>query len=96
MKKTLVNRMKNLMLKMMISCEQATFLIDKGQHTKLSLKEKFALKFHLFTCKYCRLYEVESHHINDTLVKILKFNKNEIKLSEEQKKKIIEKMELES
>ena len=96
MKKTIVNRMKNLMLKMMISCERATFLIDKGQHTKLSLKEKFDLKFHLFTCKYCRLYEVESQQINDSLVKILKFNKEEIKLSDEQKKKIIEKMELES
>ncbi len=83
------------MMKMMITCEQASFLIDKEQYTPLSVKEKLDLKLHLFTCKFCRLYKVESHIVNNELKKIFTFNETELKLSEEQKQRIIEKLKME-
>ena len=96
MKKTFKNRIKNLMLKMMINCEQATYLIDKEQYNSLSVKEKFDLKFHLMTCKYCRLYKVESRLINDKLTQVFKFDEVELKLSNDQKQKMIDKLKLDT
>jgi len=90
MEKTFNNRIKNIMMKMMISCEQATYLVDKEEYTKLSLKNKFDLKFHLATCKYCRLYKVESHLINEQLTKIFNLEGKEVKLTEEQKEKMLD------
>jgi len=94
MKKTFINRIKNVMMKMMINCEQATYLVDKEQYTPLSIKEKFDLKLHLMTCKFCRLYKVESHIINDKLTQVFKFDNVELKLSDKQKQKMIDKLKL--
>ncbi len=80
----------------MINCEQATFLVDKEHYTPLSSKEKFDLKLHLVTCKFCRLYKLESHLINNKLTQVFKFDNLELKLSEEQKKKMLEKLKLDS
>jgi len=96
MKKTFVNRVKNFMMKMMISCEQATFLVDKEQYTKLSKKDKIDLNLHLKTCKLCRLYKVESRIINDKLTQVFTYNEEEMKLTDKQKAKMIEKLKLES
>ena len=96
MEKTFINRIKNLMMKMMINCQQATYLIDKEQYAPLSFKDKFDLKFHLMTCKFCRLYKVESHLINDKITQVFKFDEVELKLSEEQKKKMIDKLKLDA
>ena len=96
MKKTFANRVKNLMMKMMISCEQATFLVDKEQYTELSNKDKFDLNVHLKTCKFCRLYKVESRIINDKLTQVFTYNEEEVKLTDAQKAKMIEKLRLES
>ncbi len=92
MKKTLINRIKHIMMKMMITCKEASFLIDKSQYTDLSFKEKFNLKLHLFTCKFCRLYNVESKLINEKIQKIYKIKEYNYKLSDEQKQRIIEKL----
>jgi len=96
MKKTFVNKIKNMMMKMMISCEQATFLVDKEQYTELSKKDKFDLNMHLKTCKFCRMYKVESRIINDKLTQVFTYNEEEIKLTDAQKAKMIEKLNLES
>ena len=93
MEETLNNRIKNIMMKMMISCEQATYLVDKEQYADLSFKDKFDLKFHLATCKFCRLYKTESLLINKELSKAFTLDGKEVKLSEEQKKKILEKLD---
>ncbi len=45
------------MLKWMITCEQATFLKSKSMDSPLSLKEKWQLKVHLMSCKFCRLFD---------------------------------------
>ncbi len=96
MKKTFSNRIKNVMMKMMITCEQASFLIDKEQYTPLSLKEKINLNMHLLTCKFCRLYKVESHLINNEIKRVITFNELEVKLSDEQKQRIIDKLKMDN
>ncbi len=96
MKKNLQNRIKNILMKMMINCEQATYLVDKQQYTSLGFKETFDLKLHLMTCKHCRLYKVESHLMTGNISKMLSSTREELKLSEEQKKKILERIEKES
>lgn len=80
----------------MINCKQATYLVDKELYTPLSKKEKFDLELHLKTCKFCRLYKVESHLINNKLTEVLKFNNQELKLTEEQKQKLIDKLDLDA
>ncbi len=94
MKKTFGNRIKHLMMKMMITCEQASYLIDKEQYTELTHREKFNLKMHLLSCKFCRLYKHESHVINDKISDIITYNNNEVKLDEDQKQRLIEKLKL--
>ena len=84
------------MMKMMITCEQASFLIDKEQYTPLSFREKMDLKMHLLTCKFCRLYKVESHFINNEIKKVFTFNELEVNLSEEQKQRIIDKLRMDN
>lgn len=37
----------------MMNCKQASQLISRGLDESLSKRERFALKFHLFLCKYC-------------------------------------------
>ncbi len=96
MKKNFLNRIKNLVMKMMISCEEATFLVDKGEYTPLGFKDTFDLKFHLITCKHCRLYKVESQLMTEHISKMVSSSREELKLSEEQKKKILEKLKEES
>lgn len=73
----------------MITCETATYLIDKNHYTELSFIEKLNLKIHLYTCKSCSIYKVESNLINDKIIKTLKFDDKEIKLTDEQKERLI-------
>lgn len=80
------------MLKMMLNCREATLLVDKQEYIELSTKEKLDLKMHLSTCKHCRNYSAQSQIINTTLSKAFKFNELELKLSDQQKTQLIEKL----
>jgi predicted anti-sigma-YlaC factor YlaD len=40
-----------------LSCEKATFLIEKQLHVSLSPLEKLQLRVHLSLCEYCRAYK---------------------------------------
>jgi hypothetical protein len=40
----------------MLSCKQASQLISQSLDSPLTLRERFALKLHLFICKYCKLF----------------------------------------
>ena len=93
MKKTLINRIKNGMMKMMLNCKQASFLIDKQEYVDLSKKEKVDLKLHLSTCKHCRNYKYDSELINKIISK--SFNPDELKihLTDEQKQRLEEKLQ---
>ena len=78
-----------MMMMMMLNCRQATLLVDKQEYVELSTKEKMDLKMHLSTCKHCRNYSAQSKIINKTLIRAFKFNELELKLSDNQKQKLI-------
>jgi hypothetical protein len=48
-------------------CRSATFLIEKGQHTRLSLNERMRLLIHLSGCSICRLFRQQSRLINQAM-----------------------------
>lgn len=37
----------------MLDCKHASQLVSRALDEKLSLRDRFALKFHLLICKYC-------------------------------------------
>ncbi len=55
---------KNRLKQISYNCRQATFLIEKKQTSKITLREQFALKFHLAGCSVCRIYLKQSLTIN--------------------------------
>lgn len=55
---------KNKLKQISYNCKQATFLIEKKQTGKITLREYFALKFHLAGCSLCRIYLKQSLNIN--------------------------------
>lgn len=91
MEKNLKNKMMNIASKMMLSCERATFYVDKSQYEPLSCIEKFSLNMHLATCKFCRLYKVESNFIT-TQIKSINFITTTTKNLTQEEKKIIKQM----
>lgn len=50
--------------KIIYDCHHATYLIEKGQHTTLSLKDRVTLLIHLSACSVCRLFRHQSRLIN--------------------------------
>jgi hypothetical protein len=45
-------------------CRHATFLIEKKQHTHLTIRERVQLLIHLSGCSVCRLFQQQSRWIN--------------------------------
>jgi hypothetical protein len=45
-------------------CKDATYLMEKGSFTDLSLSEKVQLGFHKLMCKYCRRFAEQTRKIN--------------------------------
>lgn len=90
--------MKNkLMIKMMLSCEKATELIEKKHHKNLSFNEQFQLKLHTSMCNACKSYEKQSKVIESALNMLSKEEATSNKIDENQvkslEKKIIDKLE---
>lgn len=76
--KGLKYRIMKFMSGMMITCENASWLISKKQNERLSLKDSFNLKMHLFACYLCRRYEKEIRFLTEAHQKLLDEN-NEFK-----------------
>lgn len=77
--------------KMMITCEESTFLTSKKQQDKLSTSERLQLFFHLLMCKYCRRFASQIALINKAIFRMRKRVEQQsthICLTEEQKQKI--------
>lgn len=71
------------------NCKQATFLIEKRQVTRLSIKENAELFIHLMGCKFCRLYKRQSIEINHMVHKLFQqSSKNENRLDDTYKKQL--------
>lgn len=50
-----------------LSCEKATFLIEKQLHASLSPLEKLQLRAHLSLCKYCTAYKYKAIFLDKLL-----------------------------
>jgi hypothetical protein len=55
---------KNKLKQISYNCKHATFLIEKKLIGKITLREQFALKFHLAGCSVCRIFLKQSLTIN--------------------------------
>lgn len=53
--------------KIQYNCRKATFLIEKRQGSRLSLREWLELRIHLAGCSVCRIFEQQSRRINGML-----------------------------
>ena len=62
---------KELMIKgkdkIMLTCEEATFLITKSEVEDLGCIKKMQLKMHLAGCSLCRRFKLQSDIINQSL-----------------------------
>ncbi len=82
--------MENLMDRMMISCDKATYLISKAEEEKLSCGEKYHLHMHLMGCKFCRRYKKEIQYLSKSFDKFKKSTAIDWKLSSDKKGNIQE------
>ena len=74
---------------MLLSCKEATYLVEKEMESSLTFMEKFRLSIHLKLCKVCSAYQHQSKTINKA---VEKWTKNSIltrKLSPKVKSKIL-------
>ena len=81
------NKMMGIMHRMMYSCEQASFLVSKSFHQKLTFAEKQRLKMHLSMCKPCRNFKTNNTILNQGFQKISQqsHNMSTFKLSDQKK-----------
>jgi len=50
--------------KIQYNCREATYLIEKRQHARLSIKERIHLLIRLSGCSVCRLFHQQRRMIN--------------------------------
>ena len=80
--------------KIMLDCEQATYLITKSEMEDIGLVKKIQLKMHLAGCKFCYRFKIQSDLIDQSLrtlehIKLHEEDKNSaLKLREEKKEEI--------
>lgn len=72
----------------MISCKEATMLMEQKLAQKLTFKERLNLKIHRFLCNACNQYGIQSEWI-DGVVKSLSSKE---KLTKQEKERIKEQL----
>ena len=77
----------NYLKKIIHNCKQATFLIEKKAVTSLSLREAVELRIHLYGCHFCRLFNKQSHMINQMVQELFRNATQPGKLLDESFKK---------
>ena len=58
--------------KVIYNCKQATFLIEKKSIGKITFRESFELRVHLFGCSFCRIYKKQSRVINQMVQELFR------------------------
>lgn len=58
--------------KIMLSCKQATALVERNTVSKLTFNETIKMKLHLLMCKVCSSYQKQSLFIHKILEKKFK------------------------
>jgi len=84
--------MKGFAAKILLSCKQASELVEKKQDKRISVKERMQLNLHLWICRACAIYEKQSKALGMLLQKIGSTPKKQA-LSEEAKQAILKKLE---
>jgi hypothetical protein len=80
--------------KIMLDCEQATYLITKSEMEDIGCIKKIQLKMHLAGCKFCSRFKIQSDLIDQSLrtlehIKLHEEDKNSaLKLRDEKKEEI--------
>lgn len=74
-----------------MSCQKASYIIEKREVSKISLWEKIGLKFHLMICSLCRKYESDSR-ILGKILKSLHKHEHPAHLTEDQKEELKRKL----
>ena len=79
--------------KILYNCRHATFLIEKKQHTSLTMRERLELAIHLAGCSVCRLFQRQSRLIDRMMRGLFHSAKGQEKnLSDDFKKELQEKI----
>jgi hypothetical protein len=73
---------KTDLTKIAYNCRKATFLIEKQQIYKITLREKMELKIHLTGCAICVTFMKQSAIINQMARKLVKVDSHPLKLDE--------------
>ncbi len=78
------------MEKIMLDCDQATYLITKSEFERLGCIQKMQLKMHLAYCKFCRRFAQQNKIISETLNDLKQIDSEHlhIHLSEKQQEKL--------
>lgn len=84
-----------LLSKIQYNCRQATFLIEKKSLARLTFRETVELRIHLYGCSFCRLFGKQSAVINDMVKELLRTSKPNIKLDEDFKRELQDRIERE-
>lgn len=79
MKKMMIRGMDAIML----SCEEATYLITKSEMTKVGCIKRMQLKMHLAGCELCRRFKIQSDFIDQNLASLEHLNLNNPSLNKE-------------
>lgn len=74
--------------KITYNCRKATFLIEKQQIGKITVREKLELKLHLAGCSICVTFMQQSAVINQMVKKLFRSDHTELKLDEEFKEQL--------
>jgi hypothetical protein len=86
--------LEKIMNMMLLSCKEATLLIEKRTVFPLTFKEKCRLYIHVKMCIVCKVYQQQSKTIEKALDKWINSEGSpEEVLPTESKKQIIEKIE---
>jgi hypothetical protein len=70
------------------NCRKATFLIEKQQIGKITLREKLELRLHLTGCAICVTFMQQSTVINQMAKKLVNMDSNALRLDEGFKKQL--------
>lgn len=61
----------NSLKRITYNCRKATFLIEKKNYSRISVKEELELKYHLMGCSVCRIFQQQSMLISRMVKKHL-------------------------
>ncbi len=79
----------------MLDCKHASQLISKSLDRQLSWRERFAIRFHLLLCKYCKRFSQQLITMRKALKRMSQTIENDpdIRLSDESKSRIAQSIE---